>query len=56
MLRELSRTFEVANHNSYQRGLHTQPVDLSYARMLPRVFERKVPKTDDFVDLSDILQ
>ena len=41
MLRELCKTFETPNHNSYQRGLHTQPADRTYTMTLQHGFDRK---------------
>ena len=54
MLRELCKTFNMAYHNQYQCGLHSQPVLRAYTMTLQCVYSRKVTKTMFFAILSDI--
>ena len=48
MLRELCRTFNVAHHNQYQDGLHSQLVLWTYTAMLQCVYRSKSDENGHF--------
>ena len=52
MLRELFRTFNIAHHNQYKVGLHSQPVLQVYATMLECVCSPKSDEIDVFRHFS----
>ena len=56
MLRELLKTVNIANHNQYKDGLHSQPVLQTYTMMLQCVYSPKSDKKRHFLTiLADIL-
>ena len=53
--RELFRTFNMPHHNSYEGGLHSQPVRKAYTMMLRYVCSPKSDENQLFDHLADIL-
>ena len=52
MLRELCRTFNIAHHNRYKGGLHSQPLLQAYPTMVECVYSPKSDEIDVFVIFS----
>ena len=54
-LLKLCKTFNIAHHNQYQCGLHSQPVLQAYIMMLQCVYSPKSVENEHFSHLSDML-